>query len=250
MATGGGRRSAGWSGRRRSRGLADAGATAGLGGPVGRDPVGRDPVGRGPLSDDAAAGLVAALAFPERVARARGEGAFLMASGTAAALGDGSGLRSAPWLAVAVADRPPHAASARVGLAAPLDEETARAAAGHLFRSGEEVRWEDGDLVARSVTRLGAIELAARPLKSPDPALVRGALLDGSARRGWVCCAGRRTRGRCGPGWGSCTVRSAVRGPTWPTTRRWWTGPTSGWSPSCPGPGAGPTWAGSMPGRR
>ncbi|MFJ5805259.1 ATP-dependent helicase HrpB [Streptomyces sp. NPDC093093] len=150
------------------------GATAALGGPVGR----------GPLSDDAAAGLVAALAFPERVARARGEGAFLMASGTAAALGDGSGLRSAPWLAVAVADRPPHAASARVGLAAPLDEETARAAAGHLFRSGEEVRWEDGDLVARSVTRLGAIELAARPLKSPDPALVRGALLDGLRAEG------------------------------------------------------------------
>ncbi|MER5777319.1 ATP-dependent helicase C-terminal domain-containing protein [Streptomyces sp. NPDC002039] len=153
-------------------------------GPVGRGPVGRGPVGRGPLSDDAAAGLVAALAFPERVARARGEGAFLMASGTAAALGDGSGLRSAPWLAVAVADRPPHAASARVGLAAPLDEETARAAAGHLFRSGEEVRWEDGDLVARSVTRLGAIELAARSLKNPDPVLVRGALLDGLRAEG------------------------------------------------------------------
>ncbi|MFE2524915.1 ATP-dependent helicase HrpB [Streptomyces sp. NPDC059382] len=160
--------------RRLERAVQEPGASA----------PGGDPVGRGPLADDAAAGLVAALAFPERVARARGEGAFLMASGTAAALGDGSGLRSAPWLAVAVADRPPHAASARVGLAAPLDEETARAAAGHLFRSGEEVRWEDGDLVARSVTRLGAIELAARPLKSPDPVLVRGALLDGLRAEG------------------------------------------------------------------
>ncbi|MCY0962958.1 ATP-dependent helicase HrpB [Streptomyces sp. H27-H5] len=170
--------------RRLERAAQEPGASAAVGDPVGRGPVGRGPVGRGPLSDDAAAGLVAALAFPERVARARGEGAFLMASGTAAALGDGSGLRSAPWLAVAVADRPPHAASARVGLAAPLDEETARAAAGHLFRSGEEVRWEDGDLVARSVTRLGAIELAARPLKSPDPALVRGALLDGLRAEG------------------------------------------------------------------
>ncbi|MGI5449198.1 ATP-dependent helicase HrpB [Streptomyces sp. CA-243310] len=160
--------------RRLERAAKEPGASAAVG----------DPVGRGPLSDDAAAGLVAALAFPERVARARGEGAFLMASGTAAALGDGSGLRSASWLAVAVADRPPHAASARVGLAAPLDEETARAAAGHLFRSGEEVRWEGGDLVARSVTRLGAIELAARPLKAPDPALVRGALLDGLRAEG------------------------------------------------------------------
>ncbi|MFI5665810.1 ATP-dependent helicase HrpB [Streptomyces sp. NPDC051704] len=131
------------------------------------------------LSDDAAAGLVAALAFPERVARARGEGAFLMASGTAAELGDGSSLRSAPWLAVAVADRGPHSVSARVRLAAVVDEDTARSAAGHLLASGEEVRWEDGDVVARSAERLGAIELAVRPLGNPDPGLVRAALLDG-----------------------------------------------------------------------
>ncbi|MCW8221352.1 ATP-dependent helicase HrpB, partial [Streptomyces griseolus] len=80
-------------------------------------------------SDDAAAGLVAALAFPERVARARGQGAFLMASGTGAEPRDGSGLRGAPWLAVAVADRPAHAVSARVRLAAVVDEDTARLAA-------------------------------------------------------------------------------------------------------------------------
>lgn len=135
-------------------------------------------------SDDAAAGLVAALAFPERVARARGEGAFLMASGTGAELRDGSRLRSAPWLAVAVADRPAHAASARVRLAAVVDEDTARLAAGHLRFSGEEVRWADGDVVARSVERLGAIELSARGLKQPAPERVRGALLDGLRREG------------------------------------------------------------------
>ncbi|MFI6149853.1 ATP-dependent helicase HrpB [Streptomyces sp. NPDC051109] len=131
------------------------------------------------LTDDAAAGLVAALAFPERVAKAKGEGAFLMASGTAAELGEASGLRSAPWVAVAIADRGPHSASARVRLAAAVDEDTARAAARHLLASGEEVRWEDGDLVARAAERLGAIALAVRPLKNPDPALVRAALLDG-----------------------------------------------------------------------
>ncbi|MFE5769857.1 ATP-dependent helicase HrpB [Streptomyces sp. NPDC056485] len=142
------------------------------------------PRAAGAYSDDAAAGLVAALAFPERVARAKGQGAFLMASGTAAELGDGSPLRSAPWLAVAVADRGPHSASARVRLAAVVDEDTARAAAGHLLRAGEEVRWEDGDLVARTAERLGAIELAVRPLRNPDPALVRAALLDGLRREG------------------------------------------------------------------
>ncbi|MFI8004322.1 ATP-dependent helicase HrpB [Streptomyces sp. NPDC086010] len=135
-------------------------------------------------TDDAAVGLVAALAFPERVARARGEGAFLMASGTGAEPGAGSRLRSAPWLAVAVADRPAHAASARVRLAAVIDEGTARLAAGHLLFSGEEVRWADGDVVARSVERLGAVELSVRPLRRPAPELVRGALLEGLRREG------------------------------------------------------------------
>lgn len=135
-------------------------------------------------SDDAVVGLVAALAFPERVARARGDGAFLMASGTGAELRDGSPLRRSPWLAVAVADRPSHAASARVRLAAVLDEDTALAAAGHLRVRGEEVRWVDGDVAARSVDRLGAVELAVRPLKQPAPELVRGALVDGLRREG------------------------------------------------------------------
>ncbi|WP_430479865.1 ATP-dependent helicase HrpB [Streptomyces sp. P11-1] len=139
---------------------------------------------RGSRSDDAVVGLVAALAFPERVARARGEGAFLMVSGTGAELGDSSRLRSAPWLAVAVADRPAHAASARVRLAAVVDEGTALLAAGRLRVRGEEVRWADGDVVARSVDRVGAVELAVRPLKQPDPELVRGALLEGLEREG------------------------------------------------------------------
>ncbi|MGW1881893.1 ATP-dependent helicase HrpB [Streptomyces sp. NPDC001970] len=140
-------------------------------------------VGRA-LGDDAAAGFVAALAFPERVARARGEAAYLMASGTGAELGDASRLRKAPWLAVAVADRVAQAASARVRLAAVIDEETARTAASHLLGSGEEVHWEDGDVVARYVERLGAVELAVRPLREPGPGLVRGALLEGLRREG------------------------------------------------------------------
>ncbi|WKD35194.1 ATP-dependent RNA helicase [Streptomyces xanthophaeus] len=144
---------------------------------------GRSP-GSGAAPDDGVAGLIAALAFPERVAKARGEGAFLMANGTAAGVGDGSGLRQAPWLAVAVADRPPHSASARVRLGAVIDEDTARAAAAHLLTAGEEVHWEDGDLVARAAERLGAIGLAVRPLRTPDPALVRAALLDGLRAEG------------------------------------------------------------------
>ncbi|MCP9208314.1 ATP-dependent helicase HrpB [Streptomyces sp. NEAU-Y11] len=138
----------------------------------------------GSRSDDAVAGLVAALAFPERVARRRGERTYLMAAGTGAELGGGSRLGTPDWLAVAVADRPVTSASARVRLAAVTDEETARTAAAALGSDGEEVRWADGDVRARRVTRLGAIELVTRPLADPGPERLRGALLDGLRREG------------------------------------------------------------------
>ncbi|MFG2952697.1 ATP-dependent helicase HrpB [Streptomyces sp. NPDC048291] len=133
--------------------------------------------------DDRAVGRVAALAFPERVARADG-GSYLMASGTRAELADGSPLRGAPWIAVAVADRPVGSGHARVRLAAVVDEDTARSAAAPLYAEDQEVRWADGDVVARRVERLGAIELTVRPLRDADPALVRDALLDGLRREG------------------------------------------------------------------
>ena len=128
-------------------------------------------------------GLVAALAFPERVARADG-GSYLMASGTRAELSDGSPLRGAPWIAVAVADRPVGKGHARVQLAAVIDEDTARSAAASLYSEHQEVHWADGDVVARRVERLGAIELAARPLKNADAVLVRDALLEGLRQEG------------------------------------------------------------------
>ncbi|WP_242587736.1 helicase-related protein [Streptomyces sp. MST-110588] len=223
--------------------------------------------------DDAAAGLVAALAFPERVARARGAGTYLMASGTRAesadgsagggsgpqrghnshnshssssprpGSGDGSRLRGAPWLAVAVADRPVTAASARIRLAAVIDEETARRAAGALYSEGEEVHWADGDVVARSVRRLGAIELTARPLSSPPPPSYGTRCWRGCAGRAWACCGGRTPGGRCGSARRSCTGYWASRGPT-SRTRPCSRGPASGWRPNCRGPGGAPTWSG------
>ncbi|WP_371781176.1 ATP-dependent RNA helicase [Streptosporangium subroseum] len=141
--------------------------------------------GSGP-SDDAVAGLVVALAYPERVARRRG-GSYLMASGTAAELPGGSRLGTAEWLAVAVADRPTGAASARVRQAVVIDEEIARFAAAPLHSSGQEVGWRippgerRGDVSARRVERLGAIELSASRLRDAD---VRPAILDGLRSEG------------------------------------------------------------------
>ncbi|MZE74992.1 ATP-dependent helicase C-terminal domain-containing protein, partial [Streptomyces sp. SID5789] len=136
-----------------------------------------------PLTEEALAGLVAALAFPERVAKKDG-GTYLMVSGTRAELPEGSALRGAPWIAVAVADRPVGRGHARVQLGAAVDEETARLAAGALLAERDEVHWRDGDVVARRVERLGAVELAVRPLTGADPGLVRDALLEGLRQEG------------------------------------------------------------------
>ncbi|MGW1048155.1 ATP-dependent helicase HrpB [Streptomyces sp. NPDC002586] len=133
--------------------------------------------------DDKLVGLVAALAFPERVARLDG-GSYLMASGTRAELSDGSALRGAPWMVVAVADRIAGKGHARVLLGAAVEEGLALAAAEPLLGERDEVHWADGDVVARRVERLGAIELSVRALKDADPVLVRAALLDGLRQEG------------------------------------------------------------------
>ncbi|MFJ9816344.1 ATP-dependent helicase HrpB [Streptomyces sp. NPDC101151] len=153
--------------------------------PAARDRRSQGDVQAGPgTGDDRLTGLVAALAFPERVARLDG-GSYLMVSGTRAELSEGSGLRGAPWIVVAVADRPDGKGHARVRLGAAVHEDVARAAAGALLGERDEVHWADGDVVARRVERLGAVELAVRPLKDVDPGLVRGALLEGLRLEGF-----------------------------------------------------------------
>ncbi|QJT06787.1 ATP-dependent helicase HrpB [Streptomyces asoensis] len=163
---------------RRLRAVVEDSAPTGPAGAGGKGNRSGDAAG-----SDARAGLVVALAFPERLARADG-GSYLMVSGTRAEVREGTDLRGASWLAVAVADRPVGKGHARVQLAAVVDEEVARFAAGALLGEGDEVHWADGDVVARRVERLGAVELAVRPLRDADAGLVRGALVEGLEKDG------------------------------------------------------------------
>lgn len=137
----------------------------------------------GPESPDPA--LVVALAHPERLARRRQSGSpvYLMAGGTAAELPGTSGLGDAEWLAVAEATRGPGRAHGVIRLAARADEELAVRAAPNLLSTVEEVGWS-GEVVARSVRRLGSVVLSERPLPEPDPELVRLALLEGLRAEG------------------------------------------------------------------
>ena len=138
------------------------------------------------LPDDLAAALVVALAHPERLARARqpGGATYLMAGGTAADLTPGSALTGAGWLAVAVADRAPGGRSARIRLAAALDEATALTVAGAMRHTVAQVDWVDGDVRARTSTRVGAIVVDEHPLTRPDRAAITAALLRGLEQEG------------------------------------------------------------------
>jgi len=153
--------------------------------PVSSNRVSSNRVSPSRVPDDLAAGIVAGLAYPERLAQARPGGkGFLMAIGTAAELTAGSALIGAPWLALAVAQRQPGAPAARIRLAAAIDEATAREVGASLLRTDDEVTWRDGDVLARRIERLGAIGLTERPLKNPAHDLVEAALREGLRREG------------------------------------------------------------------
>jgi ATP-dependent helicase HrpB len=160
------------------------------------DPLGGDgvrpavggPAGRGTrvVPDDLAVGVVVGLAYPDRIARVRGvdSATYQMSGGTGAALDPRSPLRTTTWLAIAVADRAPGRADARIRSAAPIDEQTARDVAGDLVSTTDEIRWDDGRIVTRRVEALGAIVLNDVPLAKPDWLLVQAAVRDGIRRSG------------------------------------------------------------------
>lgn len=133
-------------------------ATASTSGEAAGDPVGR----------------VLALARPEWIARRTGSHSrsYLMASGTRAALPEGSSLIGSEWLAVRevqlVAGRAGDGTGAVIRTAATLHEDNALRL-GHTLRSSERAAAViDGRVRVREETRLGAIVLASTPA-SPGP---------------------------------------------------------------------------------
>lgn len=151
---------------------------------LGRGTTTGDPAGAVP--DDLAAGIVVGLAYPDRIARVRAadSATYQMSGGTGAALDPQSPLRTTTWLAIAVADRAPGRADARIRSAAPIDEQTARDIAGDLVSTTDQIRWDDGRIVTRRVEALGAIVLNDVPLAKPDRQLVQAAVRDGIRRSG------------------------------------------------------------------
>ena len=116
-----------------------------------------------PEADPFAVGRLVALAYPERVAKARtdGPGRFQLAGGELAAVDPQDPLSACDWLAVAsVSIRP--GGVGRIFLAAPVDP----ADLPELIRTRDRVVWDSkaGVALAQRERRIGSLLVDARPL--------------------------------------------------------------------------------------
>ncbi|MGE0503262.1 MAG: ATP-dependent helicase HrpB [Rhizobiaceae bacterium] len=125
------------------------------------------------------AGALLLLAWPDRVAKARGErGRFLLANGRGASLDASDALAGASFLVIA--DLQGKAQYARVASAAAIDEADMRAVLGDRI---ERATASSFDVASRAVRvreteRLGAIVLAERALPAPTGETADRAVLD------------------------------------------------------------------------
>ncbi len=134
---------------------------------------------------EAGPGRLLALAFPERIAKARGKpGEFLLANGRAASVDSHDSLARAPFLAVG--EITGRAASTRILLAAPLSLDELHEVAGHEVETRDELGFERdrASLAARRVTRLGAILLGESPLPVPEDEAAAQKLAEGLGQLG------------------------------------------------------------------
>ncbi len=126
-----------------------------------------------------------ALAFPDRIAKARGrDGQFLLANGRGANLDATDALSQSPYLVVA--EMAGAAAATRILLAAPIDETEVFEIAADRITQLDDVAFDKtaGALRGRRTSRLGAITLASVPQAvgpGTDTALL---LADGIAELG------------------------------------------------------------------
>ncbi len=142
--------------------------------------------------DALSVGEILCLAYPDRIAKARGKpGEFLMANGRAAALEPHSHLARAPFLAIAeVTGR---AGASRILAAAALTPEEVATIAGDRIVETTQTFFDSQAcaLRARAFARLGAIVLSERNLRTPTDGeaarlLAEGLMKLGPERLGWT----------------------------------------------------------------
>jgi ATP-dependent RNA helicase HrpB len=143
--------------------------------------------GRGGGAEDAGAPVVAtpttgvmlAFAFPDRVAKNRGNGSFVLANGRGASIDQTSSLARAPY--IAVAELTGTAANGRILLAAPITQADIELRFADQIESINEVAFDRGAMALRSRRKrtLHAITLSEAPTALSPSAETARVLADG-----------------------------------------------------------------------
>jgi ATP-dependent helicase HrpB len=129
-------------------------------------------------------GIMLALAFPDRVARNRGNGSFVLANGRGASVEQTSALAKSPY--ISVAELTGTAANGRILLAAPITQtEIEQQFADHI-QSDDEVTFDRSAMALRARRRkkLHAITLSEQPLSIAPSAETARVLADGLVAAG------------------------------------------------------------------
>jgi ATP-dependent helicase HrpB len=119
-------------------------------------------------------GVMLAFAFPDRVARNRGNGSFVLANGRGASVEQISALARAPY--IAVGELTGTAASGRILLAAPISQAEIELHFADHIETTDEIFFDRGAMALRARRRrtLHAITLSEAPLVlSPSPETAR-----------------------------------------------------------------------------
>jgi ATP-dependent helicase HrpB len=140
----------------------------------------------GPPSEDTSpsTGVMLAFAFPDRVARNRGNGSFVLANGRGAAVDQASALARMPY--IAVAELTGTAANGRILLAAPIAQTEIELRFADQIETADEISFDRGALALRARRRktLHAITLSEAPLALKPSAETARVLADGLAAAG------------------------------------------------------------------
>jgi ATP-dependent helicase HrpB len=137
---------------------------------LGVDAGGEDPADAGPLLG---------VAYPDRIAQARGgPGRFVLRAGTEGWLSADDALAREPFLAVAEVDG--RRRNGRIRIAAPLDAAQLDEIAGDRIDEHARIDWDPGrdDLVARVERRLGRLRLGTIERRPPAGTPTTTALID------------------------------------------------------------------------
>ncbi len=135
----------------------------------------------GPAGEDTSpsTGIMLAFAFPDRVARNRGNGGFVLANGRGAAVDQASALARAPY--IAVAELTGTAANGRILLAAPIAQAEIEQHFADQIETADEISFDRGALAVRARRKktLHAITLSEAPMALKPSAETARVLADG-----------------------------------------------------------------------